>query len=253
MRIGFVGTGTIAAAMVNGIAADGHEIIVSQRNAVISAELAAQHPNVTVADNQTVVDNSNIIILGLLAPAARIVLPDLTFQPHQRVFSVIVGITFADLSAWVTPAQEVSTFIPYPFIAQGDSPLLVYPHSETLNTLFGQRNHLITLTSEQDMNSYLAAQAVLSPTVKLLHETAGWLAKRTGDAVSAEKFLRILIGNYLTATSLDQPDTLAAMLRDLGTEGGLNAQLRDHFTEQGVFETLETGLDALEKRFDGSQ
>ena len=251
MRIGFVGTGTIAAAMVKGIVEDGHEIVVSQRNATISAELAAQHTNVTVADNQTVVDSSDIVILGLLAPAARHVLPALRFQPHQRVFSVIVGITFAELSEWVAPAQEVATFIPYPFIAQGQSPLLVFPHSDTLEALFGRRNHLITLTSEADLNSYLAAQAVLSPTVKLLHETAQWLTARTGDAISAEKFLRILIGNYLTATPLDQPDTLAAMLRDLGTEGGLNAQLRDHFTEQGVFQTLHTGLDVLEKRFTG--
>ena len=105
MRIGFVGTGTIAAAMVNGIVADGHEIFVSERNAVISAELATQHPNVTVADNQAVVDNSDIVILGLLAPAARVVLPELTFYSRQRVFSVIVGITFAELSAWVAPAQ----------------------------------------------------------------------------------------------------------------------------------------------------
>ena len=249
MRLGFIGTGTIAAAMVNGIAKDGHEIVVSERNARISAELAQTHPNVTIADNQTVADQSDIIIIGLLDSAARHVLPALTFQSHHRVFSVVVGITFAELTEWVAPAREVGTFIPYPFIAQGDSPLLVYPQSETLTALFGERNHLIPLTSESDLNSYLAAQAVLSPTVKLLHETAGWLTKRTGDAVSAEKFLRILIGNYLTATPLDQPDTLAAMLRDLGTEGGLNAQLRDHFTDAGVYQTLENGLNELEKRF----
>ena len=163
---------------------------------------------------------------------------------------VVVGITFAELNEWVAPAQEVGTFIPYPFIAQGASPLLVYPQSDTLEALFGKRNHLITLNSEADLNSYLAAQAVLSPTVKLLHETAQWLTTRTGDGLSAEKFLRILIGNYLTATPLDQPDTLPAMLRDLSTEGGLNAQLRDHFTDQGVYETLEEGLNKLEKRFE---
>ena len=250
MRVGFIGTGTIAAAMVNGIAADGHEIFVSERNALISAELQQTHPNVTVANNQTVADSSDILIIGLLDSAARQVLPALTFQPHHRVFSVVVGITFAELNEWVAPAQEVGTFIPYPFIAQGASPLLVYPQSDTLEALFGKRNHLITLNSEADLNSYLAAQAVLSPTVKLLHETAQWLTTRTGDGLSAEKFLRILIGNYLTATPLDQPDTLPAMLRDLSTEGGLNAQLRDHFTDQGVYETLEEGLNKLEKRFE---
>ncbi|MGR3696939.1 MAG: NAD(P)-binding domain-containing protein, partial [Roseovarius sp.] len=40
MRLGFLGTGTIAEAVVRGLAPDGHQITVSERSAVRAARLA---------------------------------------------------------------------------------------------------------------------------------------------------------------------------------------------------------------------
>ena len=54
MRIGFIGTGTIARAMVTGIANDGHAITVSNRGAAHAAHLANTFDAVTIAPNQTV-------------------------------------------------------------------------------------------------------------------------------------------------------------------------------------------------------
>ena len=67
MRIGVLGTGTIATAVVRGIAGDGHQISVSERSAENSAALAAEFGNVTVADNQAVLDRSDVVFLGLMA------------------------------------------------------------------------------------------------------------------------------------------------------------------------------------------
>ncbi|MEM6769907.1 MAG: NAD(P)-binding domain-containing protein, partial [Bacteroidota bacterium] len=126
MRVGFLGTGTIAAAMVRGIAGERHEIVVSERGRKFSAELSTEFPNVTIADNQTVVDESDVVIVGLMADVAREVLPTLRFRPNQHVFSVMVGIGYAELQAILSDVAEVGIFIPFPFIATGGSPLLVY-------------------------------------------------------------------------------------------------------------------------------
>ncbi len=248
MKVGFLGTGTIAAAMVQGIANDGHQIWISERNQVISSQLSQQFSVVTVADNQTVVDQADTVIICLLVDTARQILPTLNFRPEQQILSVMVPMALAEVSGLVAPAFAEAIFIPFPFIRQGNSPLLVYPQSNTLETLFGQRNELVILSNETDLQSYLSAQAILLPTIKLLHEATGWLQERVGEDVSAETFIRLLIGGYLTADPLDQPNVLAQALIDLGTEGGLNAQLRDHFAEHGVYEALREGLDAIEKR-----
>jgi pyrroline-5-carboxylate reductase len=55
MRIGVIGCGTIASAVVHGIAGDGHQITVSERSSRYADALAAAYDNVTVADNQGVV------------------------------------------------------------------------------------------------------------------------------------------------------------------------------------------------------
>ncbi|MGB0387879.1 MAG: NAD(P)-binding domain-containing protein [Ardenticatenaceae bacterium] len=248
MKIGFIGTGVIATAMVQGIVHDGHDIFVTERSRANSTRLATMYANVTVADSQTVVDQSETVIVCLLADTARTVLPTLTFRPDQRVYSVMVDIYLAELAQLVDPAAAEGIFIPYPHIAQGGSPLLVYPSSETLEAIFGSRNTLIPLPDESLLNSYLAAQAVLLPTVKLLHETSLWLAERVGDTETAERFVRILVGSYLMGVDDEQTGVLPTLVDALGTEGGLNAQLRDHFTTQGVYPILHDGLNQLETR-----
>jgi len=248
MNIGFIGTGVIATAMIHGIAADDHQIFITERSKKNSHTLSDAYFNVTIADSQAIIDKCEAIFVCLMADVARELLPTLKFRADQHVFSAMVGITHEQFGALVAPAKDVSIVIPFPFVAQGGSPLLSYPASEMLDAIFGGRNHIVPLADEASLNSYLAAQAVLSPTVKLIHETNQWLAARTGDEANGERFLRILIGGYLTAVDYEQTAVLPAMLQDLSTEGGLNAQLRDYFAEQGVYQTLQEGLNQLETR-----
>ncbi|MCK0101450.1 NAD(P)-binding domain-containing protein [Pseudohalocynthiibacter sp. F2068] len=248
MRIGVVGTGTIASAMVDGIAADGHEITVSERGRKHAARLASAYSNVTVADNQTVIDNSDVVILGLMADVAPGIMNSLKFRPDQIVVSAMAGVKHDQLVKMVKPAKEATTAIPFPAIAKGGSPLLVFPRLSTVETLFGERNHIVNLSDEAKLDAYMAAQAVLSPIVKLLEETTNWLADRTGSRADAEQFLRALIGGSLMSQSSEDSNVFTAMLEELNTPGGFNAELRELFVEKGVMKTLHAGLAQLEDR-----
>ncbi|MFT7593602.1 MAG: pyrroline-5-carboxylate reductase [Paracoccaceae bacterium] len=251
MRIGIIGTGTIASAVVRGIALDGHQITVSERNAIRAAQLAADYDSVTVAPNQTVLDQSDVIFLGTTTDVADTVLTALTFSPHHRVISLMAGPSLAQIAAMVAPAQAEALMIPFPAIASGNSPILVCPASPLLQQIFSARNTVIPLADSADMHSYLAAQAVLSPSIKLLADTAKWLGQRINDPTQAEAFLRQLIGGSLLAAPLEAPGVLDQMIADLNTPGGLNAQLRDFLQESGTFQALQDGLDQLEVRTKG--
>lgn len=132
--------------------------------------------------------------------------------------------------------------IPFPAIAKGGSPIFTCPDAPLVRDLFGAKNRIIAFTEMNQMQPYMAAQAVLSPALKLLDETAVWLAARTQDADTADGFLRALVASALQAAPLKEG--LAA----LGTPGGLNAQLRDHMMAQGVGRALAQGLNDLETR-----
>ena len=70
MRLGFIGTGTIASATVRGLIGGGHQITVSERGAAHAARLAAEFESVSIADNQGVIDQSDTVFIGLMAEAA---------------------------------------------------------------------------------------------------------------------------------------------------------------------------------------
>lgn len=248
MRIGVIGTGTIAAAAVEGIAGDGHAIWVSERSHEVSARLAQQFGNVRVADNQGVVDAAEVIFLGLMAGVAPEVLKALAFRDDQLVISFMAGVSLAEVGAMVAPAMAEAIVIPFPAIARGGSPVLCCPATEVVRSVFGAGNEVIALGSEDDLAVFMAAQALLSPVVKLLAEAVDWTAARTGDAAEAERFLRLLVGGGLMAEPLEQKGVLAAMLKALNTEGGLNAALREHMGDAGAYDALRAGLDRLEAR-----
>ena len=93
MRLGVLGTGTIATAVVHGIAGDVtgdglyHQITISPRNKANAEALAAQYDNVTIAENQQVIEASDVVFLGLMPDVASAILPELNFKEGQIVIS----------------------------------------------------------------------------------------------------------------------------------------------------------------------
>ncbi|HEY9037848.1 MAG TPA: NAD(P)-binding domain-containing protein [Roseovarius sp.] len=241
MRIGIIGTGTIASAVVQGIAEDGHDIAVSQRSAAQSERLAAMYPNVTVHDNQAVLDRSDVIILGLMADAAGGVLDGLAFRADHRVVSLMAGCALERVAAMVAPAPATAIMIPFPAIAQGGSPVLGYGDTDLLQGLFGARNSIFALKSEDELSAYNCAQAVLSPAIRMVADAADWLGRRVEDRAQGEAFLRALVGSSLIGSDC------ATLLSALDTPGGYNQRLRNHMTGSGMPEALAEGLDRLER------
>ncbi|MDV4146294.1 NAD(P)-binding domain-containing protein [Shimia sp. FJ5] len=240
MRIGFLGTGTIASAVVEGIAGDGHVIIVSRRSEARSSALAEAYSSVHVGENQEVLDQSDVVFLGLMAETAAETLAPLTFRENQAVISFMAGATLEAVGEMVRPARAAAVMMPFPGIAQGGSPIMMQGDAGLVKTIFGARNKVFALGDDSELQAYLAAQAVLSPVAAMVGEAAAWLGARVEDAGQGEAFLRMLVASSLAETGC--ADLVAA----LNTPGGYNQRLRVHMEEAGIGAALTTGLDALE-------
>ena len=239
MRIGVIGCGTIARAAVEGIARDGHQITVSQRSCQHANALAAAHDNVQIADNQGVIDASDVLFLGLMAEAAPEILGALTFRPDQTVITFMAGATLEQADAMVRPAQASAIMMPFPGIAQGGSPIMMYGDRAIVSAIFGDRNTIYSLQSADELSAYLCAQAVLSPVARMIGDAADWLGQHVADPTQAEAFLRDLITCNLATTPCD--DLIAA----LNTPGGYNQRLRLHMEASGMTAALKSGFDKL--------
>ena len=240
MRIGVIGTGTIATAVVRGIVGEDHRFVISARSVVNSSALASRHDNVEVAENQQVLDRSEVIFLGLMAGTAQSLLPGLRFRADQQVVSLMAGVSLQELAGLVAPARAAALMIPFPSIADGGSPILAQGDTGLIRRLFGERNSIFEPDGDAEMEAFLCAQAVLSPVAQMVAETAGWLGERVCDPDQGEAFLRQLIVSSLRNTQS------AALVEALNTPGGYNQRLRMHMEHSGLGKALCAGLDDLE-------
>jgi pyrroline-5-carboxylate reductase len=245
-RIGVIGTGEIAGHMVRGLAGQGHEIRVSERSRALSKSLAAEFPEVTVAENAAVVAESDVIFLCLLARVVPDILPGLPWRADQAVISVMTDVTLDDLGHLCAPAREIALTIPLAPISGGGCPLPVYPESPALAAVFGDRNRVFPVRSEAALNAHFAAGATLAPILRLMAEASAWLARETGDAEAAEGYILALFSGFLRSDG--KPEQFQRLLASLSTEGGLNATLRARFEDSDVPDLLRSGMDSLRPR-----
>lgn len=243
-RIGFIGTGEITTAMVYGLAGQGHQILVSPRNAERAAHLASQVDGVRIAPNEEVVENSDVVFLCLLARVIDEVLPGLPFRKDHSVISVMVDAPLDRLRRLCAPATEIAITIPLPPIAEGGCPLPVYPPSPRLEALFGERNLVLPLRDEAALAAHIGASAICATMLDQLQTAADWLAGLSGDANAAEAYVSAMIRAYLPARP--QGGELAEALRMLSTEGGYNATLRGAMAPAKA--SLREGLDGFRPR-----
>ncbi|WP_404405189.1 NAD(P)-binding domain-containing protein [Pelagibacterium halotolerans] len=247
-RIGFLGAGEIASAMVQTIAEAGHDIVVSERNERVSMELQARYPGLRRAPNQTVVDESDVVVLCLLADIARKELPNLTFEGGKTVISVMAGMPIAELGRLCAPATEICVAIPLPPMPLGGTPLAVYPDNTRLREIFGAHAHIHACASETMLNAHFAATGVLLPLLDQIDVAASWLSAFTGDRGEAARYVAGLVGAYCTVLTQEAGTDLAQLRAGLGTEGGLNQTLSKALADNGTLATLEAGLDSLRAR-----
>ncbi|MCC5992709.1 MAG: NAD(P)-binding domain-containing protein [Rhodobacteraceae bacterium] len=239
MRIGVIGTGTIATALVRGLAGQGHVITLSQRSAANSAMLAGEIAEVSVAENQAVLDASDVVFLGLMAGAAPQILGALRFRADQQVISLMAGASLAQTAPMVAPARAVALMLPYPGIAEGGSAVLALGKTGLIETLFAPRNQIFPLKDDAELAAYLCAQAVLSPLAQMVADASDWLGSLIDDPAQGEAFLRALVASNLSA------GPAKALVSALETEGGYNQRLRIHLHQAGTRASLLQGLDRL--------
>lgn len=248
--IGILGTGHVGAPMATYLAQRGHKVSVSKRNAEYSARLAATHENITVADNQGVVDAADIIIISLRPHIWRDAVDALTFRSGQQIISVIAGATLADLAQACTPVSDISITIPMAFVERGGCPLPVFPQAEPLQSLFAADNPVLSCTSERALNQHFAASSLMSAVLGILEEGANWLGQETGDRTSAEVYVHTLLAGLLSDMPQDGQGRLAEFKHGLATEGTLNLQMVQGLEQGGAIATLRATLAAIGKRME---
>lgn len=251
---GFVGTGAITRAMVEGLSTGdaAPEVVLSPRSADVSAALAARFGNVRVAaDNQAVVDAASCVVVATRPDDTRVVLAGLSFRPDQVVVSVVAGLRLDELRTAVAPARDVARAIPLPSVAAQQGLVPVFPSLPAALALFRQLGAVVALEDEAAFDSFSAASAFAATQLDLLATVEAWLVGRGVPGPDASAYVRELFRGLSDALA-DEPDRdLALIAGDHATTGGLNEQIRTYVRSHGVHELVVTALDDVARRVSG--
>ncbi|MBM7643553.1 pyrroline-5-carboxylate reductase [Streptococcus loxodontisalivarius] len=97
MNIGFIGVGKMASTIIEGLKRQDHKIIISGSSPARSQEIAEQLNVIAASSHQDLIDQSDLVILGIKPQMFDKVLPDLHFK--QALMSMAAGVTLERLAS----------------------------------------------------------------------------------------------------------------------------------------------------------
>jgi pyrroline-5-carboxylate reductase len=251
MTLGFVGTGTISAAVVHGLQSASWDanIVVSPRNAEIARGLAERYPKVRVASgNQRVVDDCGTVILAIRPQIAHEVITSLKFRPDHHIISLIPAVSLKYLQSVTAPSAEVTRAVPLPSASYRQGPTVLYPPTPAVKELFDQVGTAIPLESEDEFDAFTTATATLSSYFGFAETIASWLVQQ---GISYDK-AHIYVGQMLrglSAATVAMPDlSFDKLAEEHQTHGGLNEQVYNAITTGRKFVELQRAMDGVLQR-----
>lgn len=250
LRLGFVGTGALAEAVVQGLQATrGADIAVAvtPRSKVRADALAAAYPNVSVAETDAVVAGSDVVFLAVRPPQLDEALAGISFRPDQVVVSFLAGVPLERVRAKVAPAARVVRVNPLPPISLRKGPVMMVPPDPLVEELFAPLGDLIVSDREADLVAIANGSAVMSSHYQLQNTVVAWLEQRGMSPDRATLYVRSLFAGLAEIGLKSYRDGEPLDPAHHETKGGLNERARAHLNEVGWFDEIGRALDIVER------
>ena len=255
MSIGFIGTGSIAEAVITGLLHSNNppeKIIVSPRNNKRATTLASKFTQVEVAkDNQAVIDNCDTVCLSIRPQIAESVLNALVFPKHMTVVSFVATYSISILESLVAPANKIVRLVPLPPAAKCMGPLVISPPDEEVEALFGGIGTIVHAENDDQYHAIAAVTAMMAPYFGLLSSVTNWLKDRGLPAEAADTYVATLFHVVSDAGLSINGQGFETIATEYATPGGLNEQLLRELTNAGCYDNISKGLSLIFERING--
>ena len=235
--LGFVGIGTMNNAIVRGLCTldtPPKAIVLSPRSAAKAAALQAEFPKLaTIAeDNQQVVDQSDIIFIGVLPKQCEEVLRALRFEPRHTVVSLVSTAPLALLRECCGSAGTVMRAIPLPPVAKHHGATVMCPPHPVVTPLFESLGTAVAVDEEEVMKKLMPVTALMGQFYAQQQATQAWLEAQGVDAQSASKWTGAVFHCVSYDSAVAGPQTFKHLVEEQ-TVGGLNEQVVREMREAG--------------------
>lgn len=248
--IGFIGVGALADYTIKGVRRGGYEgtILLSPRNREKAEQLALHHNCNIEPDNQSVVSNSDYVVIATRPADCLEALAKLEFSRDQTLISVVAGIEIEQLRSALPAGLEIIRAMPVSSAEANASPTLIYPDNEFTRNFFDCCGTSIITDNESYFNQGSVLACVycwfFSLYQALIEATEG---PQLPQGLSTELVMGMAKG--AAELALDRHDsTPGEIARSIATEGTFSKLGLDLLEEKSAFEPWREACKLLQKQ-----
>ncbi len=249
MNIGFIGVGTLAAAMIEGLSRQdaAPRIHISKRSESRSAALEAKFPHVACEPlNQAVVDKADILFLGVRPSQVPELLDGLRFPHGKRVVSLAARTPLAKLRMLLGPDVPVTRLLLLPSAGAGRSPICIYPPDPALAEMLRGLGENVKVETEADLDTLTGLGGLMSTYVQLQEVAVSYVMAKGVAEAAAHAFVSQMVCGLGATAAIGDPRGRHNMVRQHETQGGINERCRGHLEQAGWFGHFVDALKVID-------
>ena len=251
MRLGFIGTGEITKAVVQGIIKSKikySKIYISRRNKKNSSNLKLLSKKIIViSDNQEIINKSSWVFLAITPKVGIKILKKLKFKKNQTIISFISTIKMSDLKKFTNSQSVLVRAIPLPPISIMKGPVPLYPKNKKVSDFFNKIGNSLEINNELSSLNFWATSSLMASYYELLNQTSIWLEKKGVNKKIAQKYVTSLFSALSDVAVISSKSDLKILVKDSQTPRGLNEQTLKYLKKSGFFNKFKNSLDKILK------
>ncbi|MCQ8186724.1 NAD(P)-binding domain-containing protein [Streptomyces rugosispiralis] len=247
-RIGIIGVGEIGRAIVEGLRSGGGastEVFLSPRGARTAAELSERFEGVQMcADNQEVVDRSELVIIAVRRQDHQEALAGLKVDEDKTVVNLMAGVAIDDLRRTLATGAPIVRAIPLPAVRERRSVTVTCPSHPVVDALFEQLGGALPVADEAAFNVFSALTGTLTAHYAYLAMLTSWATGHGIAPDAADRYVRGLFQNVGRSLN-DETRPLHQLAADHETPKGNNERIRTTWFDAANAAALKKALDGL--------
>ena len=254
MKLGFIGTGKIASAVINGVCSSKipfNRIYISPRNKLIAQQLKKKFKKISVAkNNQEIVNKCEWVFLSITPNVGNRIIKNLQFKSSQTIISFISTIKLNQLKKAIKVKAKIVRAIPLPPISLKKGPVPIFPPNKKVKNFFNNIGTTVEIKSERSSISFWTTSGMMASFYELLNVMTNWLIKKGVKRNNAQKYITSLFLALSEDAFANSKKDLKNLVKDSQTPKGLNEQGLKELSKSGFYKRLEKTLNSIHKRLD---
>ena len=251
MNFGFIGTGNIVSDVITGMNGSKiryKKIIISPRNQKKAKQLKKKFKKITIAkDNQSLINESDWVFLGILPKVGDKILPKLKFRNKQIIVSFMSTTNHTKLKKLIKTKSIIIRAIPMPPIRLGKGPVAIFPPNRKVKSFFDKIGQTIEIKNEKLSKNFWAISGTMASFYELLNVLSNWLIRKKTNRLDAQKYVTLLYSALAELALANSSKPLKNLVNEQ-TPGGLNWQGVNELRKSGYYRLLEKSLKNIYKR-----